>query len=522
MPPTVSRFLSGLADPVAGLSDADVLGRYADRRDPQAFAELVRRFGPVVLGVCRRALGDGPDADDAFQATFLSLARQAGRVRDGAALPAWLHRVAARTAGRARARRQPPAPTPDVASPADPFADVVWRDLRRVLDDELDRLPEKYRGPVVLCLLDGCTRDEAARRLGYSLNTLKRRLDAGRALLRDRLTRRGLGPVAVAAGVATADGLRAAVPDQLAGVTARFAAPVPAVPAAVAALAGPTTRVTGRGVLAAAAAAVVLAAAYVVVAPEPPAEAPARPAAAPPPAVKPAAPPAAGSVEKPGFFLWPIRTDLQKELAPGAGVYVLIDGTPALADGSVAVRKLPLKDLREALELHRKADGAVSIYLFFPRNAGGAEEHETLRYAAIGVAHEAGAAKVMGRLHLMNTDDTWADIRAPYTGARDNPDATEPATSDGGVKVYPVRTAFSRFLSSDADCVAVLPPLGNDAAAVPETVRKAVTRAVAKVNPPRKRRLHFVIRHADGKTVLDELFRFATDLGFGSSSVTQR
>lgn len=211
-----------LADHLAALPAAQLLSRYAATRDAQAFAGLVHQFGPLVLGTCRRVLGPSPDADDAFQAVFLALSRQAGSFRDPHALPAWLHRVSLRVSRKALARRasEPlrgltPPGSPEPVDPTDPFADVAWKDVRRVLDEEIDALPEKYRGPVVLCWLDGLTQDEAAGKLGLSLNTLKRRLDAGRELLRSRLLRRGVAPVLVTAVVATPTGLRAVVPESL-------------------------------------------------------------------------------------------------------------------------------------------------------------------------------------------------------------------------------------------------------------------------------------------------------------------
>jgi RNA polymerase sigma factor (sigma-70 family) len=211
-----------LADHLAALPPAQLLARYAHHRDPEAFVGLVQQFGPLVFGTCRRVLGSAADADDAFQAVFLALARQADSFRDAQALPAWLHRVSLRVARKALARRSGEASkgltspgSPEPVDPTDPFADVAWRDVRRVLDEEIDALAEKYRGPVVLCWLDGLTQDEAAGKLGLSLNTLKRRLDAGRALLRSRLVRRGLAPVLVTAVVATPTGLRAVVPEAL-------------------------------------------------------------------------------------------------------------------------------------------------------------------------------------------------------------------------------------------------------------------------------------------------------------------
>src|SRR4051812_2034373 len=152
----VARLARLAAEPA---SDAALLARFQGG-DPAGLEAVVRRHGPTVLGVCRRALGPTADADDAFQATFLTLVRRAGAIRRPAALGAWLHGVALRCSRKALRRRPATAPVEPV-SPADPFADVAWRDLRALLDAELARLPEKLRAPLVLCHLDGRTRDEA-------------------------------------------------------------------------------------------------------------------------------------------------------------------------------------------------------------------------------------------------------------------------------------------------------------------------------------------------------------------------
>src|SRR5205814_317663 len=139
-------------------SDAELLRRFAAGRDEAAFADLVRRHGPMVLGACRRVLGPGPDAEDAFQATFLVLARKAGSIGRPERLAGWLYGVAARVARRVRTvarRHRPPTTQPEpIAPPAD---DVMWRDLRPVLDAEVGRLAEHYRLPFVLCYLEGRT-----------------------------------------------------------------------------------------------------------------------------------------------------------------------------------------------------------------------------------------------------------------------------------------------------------------------------------------------------------------------------
>lgn len=204
-------------------SDADLAGRYLLDRDEAAFTALVRRHGPMVLGVCRRVVGDVHTADDAFQAVFLVLARRAASVRPRSAVGNWLYGVAYRTALKARAVRakrharfkqvdampEPPAPTP-----ADP-----WTDLRPVIDEELARLPAKYRLPVVLCDLEGRPQRAVAQHLGVAPATLAGRLAHARRTLAARLTRRGValsgGAVATlltersagAVGPALADGV---------------------------------------------------------------------------------------------------------------------------------------------------------------------------------------------------------------------------------------------------------------------------------------------------------------------------
>ncbi len=201
--------------------DRDLLRRFTAGRDEAAFAALVRRHGPLVLRVCRRVLGNVQDAEDVFQATFLVLARKAASVRSHASLASWLHGVAYRTALRARSvRRREAGPAPDRGATADPADEVTWRELRAVLDEALSRLPERYRAPLILCYLEGLSRDEAAQRLGCPLGTLKGRLERGRELLRARLARRGLDLSVALLGAGLAAG---AVSPALARSAARAA-----------------------------------------------------------------------------------------------------------------------------------------------------------------------------------------------------------------------------------------------------------------------------------------------------------
>jgi RNA polymerase sigma-70 factor (ECF subfamily) len=177
------------------LNDRELLARFADCRDQDAFATLVRRHGPIVLGVCRRVLDNDHDADDAFQATFLVLARKANSVHWRESVANWLYEVAYRTAKQARSRstlRQKHERQAGTMHAIHSANGAGWHDLRQVLDDELMHLPEKYRMPLLLCYLHGKTRDEAAEELGCSLQQLKGSLERGKEFLRSRLARRGL------------------------------------------------------------------------------------------------------------------------------------------------------------------------------------------------------------------------------------------------------------------------------------------------------------------------------------------
>jgi RNA polymerase sigma factor (sigma-70 family) len=206
-------------------NDAALLERFVADRDEAAFAELVRRHGPMVRATCRRFLGNTPDADDAFQAVFVVLARKAGEVRRRRLLGPWLHTVAVRAAGRARnaARRRAAFERPVTAMPepellpADPPPE--WLPL---LHEELERLPEKYRDPLVLCELQGRSRAEAAEALGIPEGTLSSRLARGRALLRRRLVRRGVAAAALAALLAVPSRTEA-VPPKLVETTTKAA-----------------------------------------------------------------------------------------------------------------------------------------------------------------------------------------------------------------------------------------------------------------------------------------------------------
>jgi RNA polymerase sigma factor (sigma-70 family) len=176
------------------LTDAQLLDNFVRRRDEAAFELLVWRHAALVLGTCRRLLHDRHEAEDAFQATFLVLVRKAASISKRESVGSWLYKVACRIAGRARSRSAKRACCPlpgDLPARAD-TDEVLWRDLRPVLDEEVARLPEKYRRPFVLCYLEGHTNEQAARQLGCPTGTVLSRLARGRERLRQRLARRGL------------------------------------------------------------------------------------------------------------------------------------------------------------------------------------------------------------------------------------------------------------------------------------------------------------------------------------------
>lgn len=260
-----------LPNPLSALDDRALLARFAERADQAAFEYLVKRHGPLVLGVCRRAVRDSHLAEDAFQAVFLVLARDPGRASSAASVGGWLFGIARRVALAARRRetrrerREAVRAQESTVPPQSNFAELL-----SVLDEELGALPEDCRAALVVCFLQERTQDEAARELGWSLSTLRRRLERGKELLRARLAGRGITLGAGLLGMGLGSQARAAVP------------PLAVEPSQLSvALAGEVTR-TGFGAKALAACAAVLVAAVGAAfalaptepAPEPPVPAP--------------------------------------------------------------------------------------------------------------------------------------------------------------------------------------------------------------------------------------------------------
>jgi RNA polymerase sigma factor (sigma-70 family) len=225
----VLQFLRQLrvAGGTAHLPDRDLLQRFVRQRDETAFAALVQRHGPIVLRVCLQVLHQEQNAEDAFQATFLILSRKAASLRKRDSLASWLYGVAhhaamdlKRTIDRRRCREnlaRPPSQT-------DPLAALTVREGQEILHQELSRLPEKYRAPLVLCCLEGLARDEAARQLAWPLGKLKYRLEQARKLLSARLLRRGFTlSAALATSALSERGASAALPTRLVNLTVEAA-----------------------------------------------------------------------------------------------------------------------------------------------------------------------------------------------------------------------------------------------------------------------------------------------------------
>jgi RNA polymerase sigma factor (sigma-70 family) len=220
------RRLAG-ARRVRELTDGQLLHRFAAHREETAFAALVERHGRLVMRVCRNVLHHEQDAEDAFQATFIVMARRAGSIQHVQAVGSWLYRVAhriAKKAGASMARRRIRERKAGNRIVRSAHSEAAWQELQEVLHQELDRLPATYREPFVLCCIEGRPGSEAARLLGWKEGTVSGRLSRARKLLRERLARRGMALPAVLAALAlAAPEANATVPLALKSVTLQAA-----------------------------------------------------------------------------------------------------------------------------------------------------------------------------------------------------------------------------------------------------------------------------------------------------------
>lgn len=243
----IKQLQTGLVPNPPDQSDRESLCAFIRFNDQASFAAIIQRHGPMVLRVCQRVLLHAQDAEDAFQATFLILARRAATIDKAASIAGWLHGVACRVslrakrdAGRRRAReRQSVSPTPQ-----DPAESLAWQDVQTLLEHEIERLPQRYRAAFILCYLEGRSRSEAAYELGILENTLSSRLARARERLKQRLSRRGVNLSAILAAVAlTTGGTSASIPATLIQSTVA-AAPSFAIGQSVAEISSSTLRIT--------------------------------------------------------------------------------------------------------------------------------------------------------------------------------------------------------------------------------------------------------------------------------------
>jgi RNA polymerase sigma factor (sigma-70 family) len=235
--------------PHTNSTDADLLERFTRRRDADAFAQILERYAGLVWGVCRRIMPQESDCEDAFQAVFLAMVRRSDLIDPRQSLGAWLHTVAMRMSRKALLRshrHQPSMVVPERATTGDVADEVSSRELFRIVDEEIERLPIAVRVPLILCCLEGRTRDEAAAVLGCSVAAVKSRLERGRNQLRRRLERRGLQlPAAFLVLGLTSERIRAALWNKT--IQSVLHTPVPAI--AALADAGITAVTMGKGKL---------------------------------------------------------------------------------------------------------------------------------------------------------------------------------------------------------------------------------------------------------------------------------
>jgi len=206
-------------------SDGALLTQFVRHGDQEAFSQLLARHSPYLLGVCRRVTAHTQDAEDVFQAAFLELVRKAASIARGESVAGWLQTVAVRLGRKARARRarqQQKEVSGMIDQGTVTAEDASWREVRQVLDEEIARLPDVLRGPIILCLFEGRTQEEAGEYLEVNVRTLKARVARGRDLLRKRLTRRGVS-LAVLGAVLSGSSAQAAVSATLQQATVQGA-----------------------------------------------------------------------------------------------------------------------------------------------------------------------------------------------------------------------------------------------------------------------------------------------------------
>lgn len=525
---SVIEFVRSLAtDRVEDLTDTQLLHLFASRHDEDAFSLLVQRHGGMVWGLCERMLPH-PDAEDAFQAVFLVLARRAGSIARPHLLANWLYGVAYRTALEARGketrRRQCERPLVDV--PVEP--DPGWADLRPVLDAEVSGLPEKYRIPFVLCYLEGRTNEEAARMVGCPAGTIASRLAWARERLRLRLSRRGISLSAALLASLLGQHLSAGVP--------------PATKAAVSMVTGGAvsagamrlmegamktmylSRLRMTGLVAGVMVVIAVAAAlphWSTAEPQQPER-----AVAPPEPAKPGLKVAEGD----HHLVFPVMTDLEHFLverdSKATKAFIVVDAVPLVReDGTIDIDGIQFEQLKNALKQYRtmprKSRGNVLIQVVF----SGAEPRSSadlLRYALHGFVREEGGFDHVWTManHRGGPGNDWKQrVEAARESIADG-SVEESPVSNKLVKTYPVRTMLSRWMTEGCDCVVhVQQPVDGDTVMRPALV-EAIRTSIEALQLSQRTALFITLQfrrsgeQAVEKFVNTEKDRFAESLGF--------
>jgi hypothetical protein len=231
----------------------------------------------------------------------------------------------------------------------------------------------------------------------------------------------------------------------------------------------------------------------------------------------------------PNYLIYPVKTDLQKELVPAsADVFVLLNTTDALADNKIVPSALRLPDLRKELLPHKKANAKLHFTLFFKRSDADRKQSENfVRHALIGFGEEIGFSKVSAYGYYPATDMTWNDLTGSFTGKGRQSEGDEPASKNELVQAYLVRTHFSRFLTSDADCAVIVDSsLQMNDGFIPPKVWETTTELLSKIKLEQRNRISFHVGHLSDRNRQDLLLtnfqRFAETLGFKTQSVTFR
>lgn len=501
MPDPSAILVAALGD-IENTSDVELLRRYAENQDSSAFELLVWRHSGLALRTCRTVLGDHHAAEDAAQAVFLALARQATQIGRQGNLAGWLYRVARRIAARAarRDRRIPveaaiePDRLPTLSPPAPDY------DLERLLHEELRRMPRKYQTPILLCFFEGLTHTAAARRLGWPIGTVAGRLARAKEMLRMRLTRRGVGLPAAAAALTILPGFASTTTAAAVRFVRDGGRHVPEMSFTLAhkevhAMAVMRSlRIAGILVLGVGAALGLGLAAAAPPTPELPALAVAAVAPAPVEKARPPKP-----IVGKSFAVAPVTTQLQRTLlrcGPEVKTILFIDQSAILRDPkTIDLNSLNLGTLTQVLDKHKPDPKRSVLWVQIERvnsddNPRMAQAELWLDYALKGMAREVGFESAWFDVHMWPSF-SFDDFVAPLK--EDEAVVAEDGVGDERALAFLVRSSLSRTLTRKSDCVVDVRPSAKaiEGDEPPAEYEESVQTALAKMKLKKGQRVSF-------------------------------